>query len=161
MVDSTGDDINLSATAAQRKAAWEKDKANIDALYKAKGAKPPTQPPTYQQFEETANNHIWAFSTDALTFGGGNPEIRAGVLRLLATIPEVKVTNSTTNGQATLTLTAGSALFDGTPAEVLTIDAKTGTPMEITSAAGDGVTSADETYKVSRVTLAAVEKGKF
>ena len=33
---------------------------------------------------------------DVLTEGGDNPQLRAGVLRLLSTVPEVTVVNSTT-----------------------------------------------------------------
>lgn len=98
---------------------------------------------------------------DALTAGGGNPEVREGVLRLLSTVPEVTVTNSTTGGEPTLTLTAGSPLFDGGSPEVLTIDAKTGSPIKFSSAADGNVPSSVQTYKVSRVTLAGIEAGKF
>jgi hypothetical protein len=48
-----------------------------------------------------------------MSWGRGDPEIREGVLRLLSTIPQVTVANSTTGGQPTLTITAGLAPFGG------------------------------------------------
>lgn len=106
--------------------------------------------------QEVAGDAIWTSSMDALTAGGGNPEVRAGVLRLLATVPEIKVTNSTTGGEATLTLTASSALFGGGPAEVLTIDAKTGSPVKFSASAGGGMQAAVATFKVTRVSAGSL-----
>jgi hypothetical protein len=91
---------------------------------------------------------------------GGVPEIRAGVLRLLSTIPEVAVANSTTGGQPTLTITAGPAVFGGDGKEVLTVNATTGLPVSIVSTA-TGVPPAEEFYQISRVTLANIMAGKF
>ena len=83
------------------------------------------------------------------------------MLRLLATVPEVTVAHSTTGGRATLTLTAQSSLFDGGSPEVLTIDAKTGSPIQFSAAAKGNVPSSSQAYHVSRVTLAQVATGKF
>jgi hypothetical protein len=83
------------------------------------------------------------------------------VLRLLATVPGVKVAKSTTGGEATLTLSASSSVLDGGSAEMLVIDAATGSPVQFSAAAGEGMQAAKATYKVSRVTLADVAKGKF
>jgi hypothetical protein len=74
-------------------------------------------------------------SVDALTEGGGSPQVREGVLRLLSTISGLTVVKSTTDGQQTLTLTAGPEVFGGAGKNVVVIDAKTGLP--ISSWTGD------------------------
>jgi hypothetical protein len=107
------------------------------------------------------DNYIWNNCMDALIHQAGNPQVRAGVLRLLATVPEVTVTSSTTNGRATLTLTASPALFGGLTNQVLTIDAKTGIPISTTSTAPGGQQDALVTYQISRVTVADIAAGKF
>jgi hypothetical protein len=105
------------------------------------------------------DDSVWDNSIDSLTWGAANPEIRAGVLRLLSTLPEVTVVKSTTGGQPTLTLTAGPALLEG-GRQVLTINAKTGMPISSVVTLPQVPTSV-ETYQVSRVTLAGVKAGKF
>jgi hypothetical protein len=57
------------------------------------------------------DNRIWANCLDTLKAGAGRADVKAGVLRLLATIPEVSVQPTTTDGEQTLTLTAH--LFPG------------------------------------------------
>jgi hypothetical protein len=86
------------------------------------------------------------------------------VLRILATVPTVKVARTTTGGRATLTLTAGEGTFGdrGAPQgkvlppyrESLVIDAHTGVPVAL---AGGGTEENPDVrigYTVSRVTLA-------
>ncbi|MFI5889323.1 hypothetical protein ACIA5D_04295 [Actinoplanes sp. NPDC051513] len=101
----------------------------------------------------TTDNWVWNNSMDALRDGAGNPQVRAGVLRLLGQMPEVKVEKGTYQGRAVLNLTAGKPAT--TSAETLTVDAETGLPIKF---AGDGV---DINYTVTRVTLADVAHGKF
>src|SRR6202044_2386907 len=98
---------------AQRQEIWAQGAVARAALEKAKGMKAPLTMPTGKTLQEDIDNSIWNNSMDALSAGAGNPQVREGVLRLLSTIPEVTVANSTTGGQPTLTLTAGSALFGG------------------------------------------------
>ncbi|MEV4345256.1 hypothetical protein AB0J83_12335 [Actinoplanes sp. NPDC049596] len=102
-----------------------------------------------------ADNWVWNNSMDALKAGAGDPAVRAGVLRLLNQMSEVKVTDGTAGGQAVLHLTAGEPAMSGTP-QTLTIDAKTGVPISL--AEGDQV---GVTYTVSRVSLDDVAKGSF
>ena len=52
---------------------------------------------------------VWEDSEDALIAGSGNPQVRAGVLRLMSWLPGITVTDGTVDGQPTLTLTAGAA----------------------------------------------------
>ena len=75
------------------------------------------------------------------------------MLRLLSTISAVSVKNSTTNGKATLTITAGPEVFGGEGGEVLTIDAKTGMLVKDVSTV-PGLPQASTTYESSRVTAA-------
>src|SRR3984885_10464441 len=158
MVNALPNDFFLSFAA--RKKIWEKGAAARQALMREKGIKTPLKMPTGKALQEEINNSLWTNSTDALNWAGGDPEIRAGVLRLLSAIPEVTVAKSTTYGQATLTITAGPAVFGGAGSEVLTVNATTGLPVSSVSTT-PGVSAGVETYQVSRVTLASIEAGKF
>ena len=158
MVNATPNDFFLSLAA--RKKIWAEGAAARQALMREKGIKTPLKMPTGKALQEEINNSLWTNSTDALNWAGGDPEIRAGVLRLLSAIPEVTVAKSTTYGQATLTITAGPAVFGGAGSEVLTVNATTGLPVSSVSTT-PGVSAGVETYQVSRVTLASIEAGKF
>jgi hypothetical protein len=158
MIDATPNDFFLSFAA--RKKIWAAGAAKRRALLRAKGIKTPLKMPTGKFLRSQMNNSAWINSTDALNWAGGDPEIRAGVLRVLSTIPEVTVADSTTGGQPTLTITAGPDVFSGDGKEVLIVSAKTGLPVS-SVVAPSGVPAAVSTYRVSRVTLASIEAGKF
>ena len=145
---------------AERKAIWAKTAPAREALEKEKGMKVAIPMPTGKLLQSDIDNTLWTASTIALSWGAGNPQIRVGVLRLLSTIPHVSVADSTTDGQPTLTITAGSALFGGGGDQVLTVNAKTGIPVSSVESGG-GVPTAVQTDQVSRVTLADVRAGKF
>jgi hypothetical protein len=98
-------------------------------------------------------NWVWGNAQDALIAGSGDPQIRAGVLRILATLPDVTVTNGTSGGQPTLVLTAGETELGIGYTEQLTINADTGVPIRFAGGA-TGEPSTTVHYKVSRVTLA-------
>jgi hypothetical protein len=115
--------------------------------------------PISQALQDQINNALWTNATYALNWAGGNSEIRAGVLRLLSTISAVKVVNSTTEGQPTLTIAAGTAVFGGIGDEVLIINATTGLP--VSSVSNPGASAGVDDYQVSRVTLANIKAGKF
>jgi hypothetical protein len=142
---------------AQRKAIWAKGATARKKLEQEKGIKVPLTMPTGKRLQEDIDSTIWDQSTDALSLGAGSPKVRAGVLRLLSTVPEVTVANSTTGGRPTLTLTA---LFTGAGSEVLTINAKTGMPISYASKI-PGIKPVVDTFRVSRVTMADVRAGKF
>jgi hypothetical protein len=158
MINATPNDFYLSLAA--RKKIWAAGAAARQAIMREKGIKTPLRMPTGQALQDQINNSLWINSSDALNWAGGNPEIRAGILRLMSTIPEVTVKDSTTDGQPTLTITAGPAVFGGEGNEVLTINATTGLPVSSVSTT-PGVPAAVETYHVSRVTLANIKAGKF
>jgi hypothetical protein len=158
MVNALPNDFFLSFAA--RKKIWEQGAAARQALMREKGIKTPLKMPTGKALQYDIDNDLWTASTIVLSWGAGDPQIREGVLRLLSTLPEVTVANSTTGGQPTLTITAGPALFGGGGNQVLTVNARTGIPISSVESGG-GVPTAVETNQVSRVTLAGIEAGKF
>lgn len=161
MIDITPNYLGLGLSPAAQQKEWAKGLAAEREIYKEKGVKRAPKPYTAKSVQEEADNYLWTHAVDALTAGGGNPQVRAGVLRLISTISGVTVASSTTGGQPTLTLTAGPEVFGGVGSQVLTIAAKTGMPLKSVADAGPGVPTSVETYQVSRVTLAAIKAGKF
>ena len=132
----------------------------LKALAKARGKKyvPPT-PPTPEQQKEITDNHIWTNAIDALIAAPENPQVRAGALRIMATMPKVKVTKTTTAGQPTLKL-VDSWPTAGKLGETLVINAGTGRPVALSSSGSD-MPASTTYYHTSRVTLAAIAAGKF
>jgi hypothetical protein len=132
----------------------------LKAIAKARGEKyVPPKPPTAGQQKEITDNHIWSNAIDALIAAPENPQVRAGVLRIMATMPKVKVTKTTTAGRPTLTL-VDSWPASGKLVEKLVINAETGRPIAVTSG-GSGMSPSTNYYHTSRVTLADVRAGKF
>jgi len=161
MINITPNYLGLGLSPAAQQKEWAKGLAAEREIYKEKGVKRAPKPYTAKSVQEEADNYLWINAVDALTAGGGNPQVRAGVLRLISTISGVTVANSTSGGQPTLTLTAGPEVFGGVGSQVLTIAAKTGMPLKSVVDAGPGVPASVETYQVSRVTLADIKAGKF
>ena len=120
------------------------------------------------------DNYVWENCQDALIAGSGNPQVRAGVLRLVSALPGITVTHGTVDGQPTLTLTAGAAELGrvgtdkadpkaetGPPyQEAITINADTGIPLGFAGGPA-GQTAVTVTYVVTRVHLAGIAAGKF
>jgi hypothetical protein len=120
------------------------------------------------------DNYVWENCQDALVAGSGNPQVRAGVLRLVSALPGIAVTRGTVDGQPTLTLTAGAgelgnlATGKGNPKadtgpayhEAITINADTGIPLKF-AAGPTGKIIPAVTYVVTRVNLADIAAGKF
>ncbi|MFI5610773.1 hypothetical protein [Amycolatopsis sp. NPDC051903] len=162
MVNATNNYWGLGLSAEQQQKLWDEGQAQARQILQEKGvANPPQKPrPTGKALQDGIDNTLWTNTIQALDLGAGNPDVRAGVLRLISTIPDVTVTNSKTGGQPSLVLTAGPALFQGDEQEVLTINAGTGLPISAvaTPKTGKPVTA---TYESSRVTLADVKAGKF
>jgi hypothetical protein len=104
---------------------------------------------------------IWEDSKQALEKGAGNPEVRAGVLRLIATLPDVTVTHTSTDGRPTLTLRVGRPEAGMTHYQSLVINAHTGTPVTFSSGPGTDPPEATITYHVRRVTVSAFTAGRF
>jgi hypothetical protein len=145
-------------SAAARQAAIEKLKA-IDKLRHVKYT--PPKPLTPAQKQEQTDNFIWMNSLDALTAAPGNAQVRAGVLRIMATMPNVKVTHTTTAGQPTLTVAdSWPLLTDGSLVESLVVNANTGFPVALFNTDPGQPLNATY-YHTTRVTLANVEAGHF
>ncbi|MET8464350.1 hypothetical protein [Micromonospora zamorensis] len=136
---------------AAQKAVWDKQQAAAQVIIKQKGGNAEPKPYSPQAVQRHFDNALWTYSTQALSAGDGNTQVRAGVLRLLSTISAVSVKNSTTHGKATLTITAGPEAFGGEGSEVLTIDATTGMLVKDVSTV-PGLPQASTTYESSRVT---------
>jgi hypothetical protein len=149
----TAKDPLVGLNPAAQKTVWDKEQAAAQVIIKQKGGKAKPKPYSSQAVQQHFDNALWAYSTEALSAGDGNTLVRQGVLRLLSTISGVSVAHSTTNGKATLTITAGSEVFAGAGSEVLTIDANTGMLVKDVSNT-PGTPRAYTTYKSSRVTTA-------
>lgn len=123
------------------------------------------------------DNYVWENCQDALIAGPGNPQVRAGVLRLVAALPGITVTHGTVDGQPALTLTAGAGQLGreetgkpdkanpkGAPGpayqEAITINAHTGIPLRIAGGTTGKVTGTVN-YVVTRDKLADIAAGKF
>jgi hypothetical protein len=163
MVNAFPNGLGLGLSPAEAQKAWDKAEAErVKFLKEQKGvANPQPRPrPTGKAMEDLINNSVWASCVNALTMGAANSEVRAGVLRLIAAIPDVSVTKAATGGQPTLVLTAGPALFGGNTDQVLTIDAQTGLPISSVWKSADQKPS-QATYKSARVTVVDIKAGKF
>lgn len=134
-----------------------------EPFLKAKGINLPT--PTAASIaaheKSSMDNYIWMDSIDAFSAGAGNPQVRAGVLRILSTLPEVTVTNTTTNGLPTLTVTATAPALPANYQEALTIDAATGVPVAFAGGTPGQVPSVTVAYQISRVTMSDMSAGNF
>jgi len=111
--------------------------------------------------QASTDNYVWMDSVDALIEGAGNPDVRIGVLRILSTLSEVAVTDTTTNGQPTITLTASAPALPSNYQEAITINASTGVPVSFAGGAPGQTPSVTITYQVSRVTMASIAAGNF
>jgi len=100
------------------------------------------------------DNWVWENSQDAIIAGSGEPDVRAGVLKILATLPGVTVTTGTSDGDPTLVLTAGAPEVGSGYQEQLTIDANTGVPIRFVGGPPNGTPATTVSYQVTRVTLA-------
>ena len=121
----------------------------------------PPKPLTRAQRAEQTDNSIWMNSVFALTAAPENAKVRAGVLAIMSTMPNVKVTHTTTAGQLTLTVADSWPLLDvGKLVESLAINASTGVPVAMFNT--DPGQPLNATYYHSRrVWLANVEAGRF
>jgi hypothetical protein len=132
----------------------------LKAVAKDRGEKyVPPKPPTAEQQKQITDNHIWSNATSALIAAPENPQVRAGVLRILATMPKVKVTKTSTAGQPTLTLVASWPNAEKL-VETLVINAGTGHPVASSNRSSQ-MSLSTTYYHTSRVRLADLRAGKF
>jgi hypothetical protein len=164
MINNTQNYLGLGLSPAAQQAVWAKgeavEKAADAQLSKEKGANITPEPLNATTVKQEADNLLWINSFIALSVDGGNATVREGVLRLLSTISGVRVAHTTTNGEATLTITAGSEVFAGDGSQVLVINAKTGALISSVSNS-TGAPEAVTTYKVYEVPVTDIKTGKL
>jgi hypothetical protein len=133
----------------------------LKAVDKERGIRyTPPKPLTPEQRKEQTDNFTWMNSLDALTAAPENAQVRAGVLAIMATMPNVKVTHTTTAGQPTLTLADSWPRLSGPLVESLVINAGTGSPVALFNR-NPGQPLNATYYHTFRVTLAHIKAGKF
>ena len=96
------------------------------------------------------NNRVWMGCMDALIAGAGRADVRAGVMKLLATMPEVKVEPG--DGVLRLRMTDFPHAYE----ETLVVDDATGVIREMVGGTHGRRPSVVVTYDVRRVTAADV-----
>jgi hypothetical protein len=93
-----------------------------------------------------------------LLAGAGDPQVRAGVLKLLATIPQITVTQGTLEGQPTLVLSAALLSSDqGIDQKQLIVNANTGIPVKFIGGNIGQTPGVTVGSSISRVTVSEVE----
>ncbi len=162
MITAAGNALGVGLSPAEADKAWADAQAETAEMFRKIG-KPVPAPkprPTGKDLENLLNNHLWSNAEHALFTNAADAEVRAGALKLYATIPDMIVGKTSVDGQAALTLTTPPAILDGST-DVLIINADNGLPIreEITSAAPSKHYVVN--YKSSRVTLADVAAGKI
>lgn len=155
----------LGKSTAEQEKEWAQRQEATAEVFRLKGLPVPAPKPrpTGKELEDGVNNALWSNTTYALFIGAANAEVRAGVLKLLATIKDVTIGRTDAGGRPALTLTAGPALQGGSGTHVLTVNADNGLPIRsetIPAAGSDGKPFVAD-YKSSRVTLADVAAGKI
>ena len=108
---------------------------------------------------DNENHEIWNNSMDALVAGAGDPQVRAGVLALLATIPQITITQSNLEGQTTMVIDYANPREHPNEAdyhEQLIISSSTGVPAEFLGGHPGQAPDAIVHYKISRVTLSRI-----
>jgi hypothetical protein len=162
MITASGNALGIGLSPAEADKAWADAQAETAEMFRKIG-KPfpgPKPRPTGKDLENLINNHLLSSAEHALFANAADAEVRAGVLKLYATIPDMIVGKTSVDGQAALTLTAPPAILDGST-DVLIINADNGLPIreEITSAESSKHYVVN--YKSARVTLADVAAGKI
>jgi hypothetical protein len=105
--------------------------------------------------QATIDNYLWGNCMDALEGGGGRADIRAGAMLALATLPEVKITKTTFDGQRVVQIT-NTQFADGY-AETLDLDARTGVLVHMSGGTVGKPDSVDVTYRVTRVSAPSLD----
>lgn len=81
------------------------------------------------------------------------------MLDLLATIPQITVTQGTFEGQSTIVIDYSSPAPPAEYHERLIISSHTGVPIELLGGQAGKAPSTSSRYRISRVTVSAVENG--
>jgi hypothetical protein len=155
MIDATwaGGTPPTPAQAAKQAAAARKIRAE---KLKASPGAVPAKPASPQSI---ADNRIWIGAMDAITAGVGRTDVRAGVLRLLATMPHVTVDTATQDGRDELRVT-NSDFPPAGYAETMYIDARSGVLLRFVGGVTGKTPSVVVTYAIRRVAAAGVIAGR-
>lgn len=161
MVNTMKNFLGLGLSEEERQRIWDEGSSELSGDLQEFADTLPANPPVGEDLRHAADNLVWINATDALRAGVANPRVRAGFLRLMSTIPEVKVEEAITEGKASLVLTAGEEVFGGGTTETLIVDAATGMPISsYTKSLEEGIESGKSVYAVSRVRLADLKTGQ-
>ena len=98
------------------------------------------------------DNRVWTGAMDALIAGAGDPDVRAGVMRLLSTIAAVELSD---HGA---TLDIRNPEFPDGYAETLTVDAQTGVIRKLTGGVPGKTPDVVVDYDIERVTASDILK---
>jgi hypothetical protein len=166
MITAANNVTGLGMSDAEADKAWADAQAKTAEEFRKYG-KPftPRPRPTGKELENFRNNHLWSNATSALFAGAANAEIRAGVLKLMATIKEATVGETEVDGQRALTITAAPEIVGGDASAVVTINADNGLPIRDETFPAKNSPHPSKygvvKYKASRVNLADVAAGKI
>lgn len=167
MITASNNALGLGLSPAEADKAWADAQAEVAEKFRKAGKEVPAPRPrpTGAELESLIDNHLWSNATYALFVGAANADVRAGVLKLLATIKDVAVGDTDVDGRRALTITASPDILGGDASAVLTLDADNGLPIrdEVFPAENSPHPSkyAVVNYTSSRVTLADVAAGRI
>lgn len=167
MVTASNNALGVGLSPAEAEKAWADAQAKTAEMLRKVGKEVPAPRPrpTGQELENLISNHLWSNTTYALFVGAANADVRAGVLKLLATIKEVTVGNTDVDGQRALTITTSPEILGGDGSAVLTINADNGLPIRDETFPAKNSPQPSKYgvvhYKSSRVILTDVMAGKI
>jgi hypothetical protein len=137
-------------TAAQKAdAAKAEAKAMAEKLAAAKKAGIKVGPPASRRSQ--GNNRVWIGAMDALIQGAGDPQVRAGVMKLMATMPDVV---KVTQGDGSLTITQTD--FPDGYTEALVVDDRTGVLTKMIGGVAGRTPEVIVDYDIKRVTASDI-----
>lgn len=108
--------------------------------------------------QATVDNYLWMNCMDVLEGGAGRADVRAGAMLALSTLPDVKVTPTTLDGQRVLQIT--NTQFSDDYAETLDLDVQTGVLVHMSGGTIGKPDSVDVAYSVSRVTAPSLDPAR-
>jgi len=146
-------------TALKKLGAMKAKPALIEAIRRRLAAVSHATPAEAQRLaapsQATIDNYLWGNCMDALEGGAGRPDIRAGAMLALSTLPDVRVTQTTFDGQAVVQIT--NTQFSDHYAETLDLDAHTGVLVHMNGGTAGQPDSVDVTYRVTRVSAPSLD----
>jgi hypothetical protein len=106
--------------------------------------------------QATIDNYLWMNCMNALEGGAGRPDVRAGAMLALSTLPDVKVTQTTLSGQSVVQIT--NTQFSDHYAETLDLDAHAGVLVHMSGGTVGKPDSVDVAYQATRVTAPSLDQ---